>query len=205
MSTIVRALAVLLLPSRVADLIILANRIVASMTGNAYFPSPPRQLSDVVDDILALSLAATAAGTRTRGAVQARNVKRSVVISDLQALQAYVQQIADLDTGGEAEVIIQSAGMSVHKRTPRTKAPLEARQGGVSGMVLIIAKALAFRASYQWQWSSDKTSWSSLPPTLAARTSVSGLTAGTVYYFRFKGLLKTGETDWSQIVSLLVK
>jgi hypothetical protein len=37
------------------------------------------------------------------------------------------------------------------------------------------------------------------------RRGVSGLTAGTTYFFRVQVLTMTGEGDWSQIVSLLVK
>jgi hypothetical protein len=204
MSTIVRILAILLLPARIADLITLANRIVAAMTGNAFFPTPPRALSAVTADILALSVAEVTATLRTKGAAQARNVKRSVVISDLRSLQAYVQQIADGDSA-QAAAIIQSAGMSTRRGGARPKAPFTAKQGAVSGLVLLIARALASRASYQWAWSVDQKNWTVLPSTLKAHTSVAGLTAGTTCYFRFKGVTKAGETDWSQIVALIVK
>jgi hypothetical protein len=40
--------------------------------------------------------------------------------------------------------------------------------------------------------------------TLEAKTRISGLTAGTLYYFRVQALITTGEQNWSQVVSLLV-
>jgi hypothetical protein len=50
----------------------------------------------------------------------------------------------------------------------------------------------------------DQKTWTSLPETLQTKTGASGLTAGTVYFFRVQVLLPTGEQNWTQIVSLLV-
>jgi hypothetical protein len=82
---------------------------------------------------------------------------------------------------------------------------LGVKQGSVSGTVNLAAKAPAHRASYAWQYSTDQKTWTSVPQTLQAKTGVSGLTAGTTYYFRVQVLTMTGGGDWSQIVSLLVK
>jgi hypothetical protein len=53
--------------------------------------------------------------------------------------------------------------------------------------------------------STDQKTWTSLPMTLQAKTGVSGLTAGTTYYFRVQPVTRTGAESWSQIVTLLVK
>jgi hypothetical protein len=37
-----------------------------------------------------------------------------------------------------------------------------------------------------------------------SRSSVSGLTPGVTYYFRYRTSSPNGEADWSQIVALLV-
>jgi len=71
--------------------------------------------------------------------------------------------------------------------------------------VNLAAKAPAKRASYNWQYSTDQKTWTSIPQTLQAKTGVSGLTVGTTYYFRVQALTMTGETDWTQVVSLVVK
>ena len=62
------------------------------------------------------------------------------------------------------------------------------------------------RASYEWQWSGDggKT-WTNVPATLQAKTTVLGLPSGTVLQFRVRAVTRTGEGDWSQVVSVLVK
>jgi hypothetical protein len=40
---------------------------------------------------------------------------------------------------------------------------------------------------------------------MQAKTDLSGLTSGTVYFFRVQILLPSGEQNWSQVVSLLVQ
>jgi hypothetical protein len=75
----------------------------------------------------------------------------------------------------------------------------------VSGTVNLVAKSAGTRAAYDWQYSTDQKTWTTLPMTLQAKTGVSGLTAGTTYYFRVQSLIKTGTENWSQIVSLMVK
>ena len=66
--------------------------------------------------------------------------------------------------------------------------------------------AASRRAAHDWEYSTDggKT-WVGAPSTLGARTTVTGLPAGTAVLFRFRALTKTGEGDWSQPTALLVK
>ena len=94
----------------------------------------------------------------------------------------------------------------VAKPTLHDKPALSVKQGSVSGTVTLVAKAAATKAAYNWQYSTDQKTWTSPPQTLKAKTGVSGLTAGTTYSFRSQALTpKSGEGDWGQIVSLLVK
>ena len=95
--------------------------------------------------------------------------------------------------------------MEVRKDTVREKPTLAVQQGPFSGTVRITAKAAAPRAAYDWQYSTDQKTWTVLPQTLQAKTSLAGLAAGTVYFFRVQALTRTGEENWSQVVSFLVK
>jgi hypothetical protein len=70
---------------------------------------------------------------------------------------------------------------------------------------VVTAKAADKRAAYDWQYSTDQKTWTPIPATLQAKTGVSGLTAGTVYYFRVQPLTRTGEQNWSGLVSFMVK
>jgi hypothetical protein len=71
--------------------------------------------------------------------------------------------------------------------------------------VVLRAKAAKGHAVYEWQSSSDggKT-WIALAPTTQANTTLSGLTLGVAYQFRFRTTVKRVTSDWSQIVSLFV-
>jgi len=79
-------------------------------------------------------------------------------------------------------------------------------QGIVSGAVHVVAPSAGRRAAYDWEWSSDggKT-WQLAPSTMQAKTSLTGLTAGATLMFRYRAVTKTGEADWSQPISFMVK
>jgi hypothetical protein len=63
----------------------------------------------------------------------------------------------------------------------------------------------AWLSGHFWEYSADRETWTALQPTPRARTSLSGLTPGKVYYFRFHVLMQDGSMgDPSQIVSLMV-
>jgi len=60
------------------------------------------------------------------------------------------------------------------------------------------------RASYEWQFSTDQKTWTNAPTTLQAKIAITGLTSGSVYYFRFRAVTKAGEGAYSQVVQILV-
>ena len=121
------------------------------------------------------------------------------------SLKTYVQAMAHAAHPSVVEAMIESAGMTIRKVTLHDKAQLSVKQGSVSGTVTLMAKAAGKRAAYDWQYSVDQKTWTSIPPTIQAKTGVQALTPGTIYYFRFQALLSTGEQNWSEIVSFMVK
>ena len=167
--------------------------------------SPSPSLATFQADIAAIVTAETAVLARTKGAVESRNAKLAVVKGDLENLKTYVQAVSDAANPTNAAAIIQSAGMTLRKVTLHDKAQLAVKQGTVSGTVVVATKAAAKRAAYGWQYSTDQKTWTSLPPTLQAKTGASGLTVGTLYYFRVQPLTPTGEQNWSDMVSFVVK
>jgi hypothetical protein len=81
-----------------------------------------------------------------------------------------------------------------------------AKPGATSGSVHLVTDAAARRASYEWQYSTDAgKTWVSAPSTLQAKTVVAGLTPGVTVLFRYRAVTKSGEGDWSQPQSLIVK
>jgi hypothetical protein len=195
--------AVLKLPRRVKNIGAYASSILAAMTDNASFPTTTPPLATVQTDLAAFNAAEATALTRAKGAAEARNAALQTLHDDLLHLMNGVQAAANANPAN-ADAIIQSAGMAVRKVTLHTKGPLTVALGTVSGSVKLVAKAVASRACYEWQYSTDQKTWTEVPPTLQAKTEIDGLLTATAYFFRFRGVIKTGTGDWSQVVSLLV-
>ena len=200
-----RAIVTLKLPRKVPELIKLAQAIVTAMTGNPNYPTPEPPLATVTGAINDLAVAETATQARTHGAAATRNDKLATVVQLLEQLKAYIQKTADANMENGA-AIIQSAGVNVRKPAVRAPRTFEAKPGAVSGSVKLVAASAARRASYEWQFSVDggKT-WQVAPVTLQAKTTVMGLTPGATVTFRYRGVTKAGEGDWSQLITAIVK
>src|SRR6202040_2907628 len=100
--------------------------------------------------------------TRAKGTAETRNAKLVVLHGDLRHLVDHVQGVANANPS-QADAIIQSAGMAVRKVTLRTKGELAVKLGAVSGSVKLVAKAVAPRACYDWQYSTDQKTWTEAP------------------------------------------
>ncbi|HEY3820252.1 MAG TPA: fibronectin type III domain-containing protein [Polyangiaceae bacterium] len=200
-----RTVASLKLPTKVPALITYAQGIVKAMTGNPAIPTTTPALPAVTEAITELQAAETAALARTKGAVAVRDAKRATLVQMLQQVRTNVQTAADSSPDNAAS-IIQSAGIAVKKTPVRPARVFAAKVGDVSGSVKLETNSAARRASYEWQYSTDggKT-WLSMPATLQAKTTLSGMTPGASVTFRYRAVTKTGEGDWSQPTSLIVK
>jgi hypothetical protein len=200
-----KTLAALRLPTQVPALIAVADVIVQAMTDNPSFPAPTPSLADVASALDELRDAEVATKTRRHGTAAARNQKRAVLIGLLVRLKAYVQGVADEDAE-HAAAIIESAGMRVKRTAPAGKPPFEVKPGAVSGSVQMVVRSAGDRASYHWAWSPDEgKTWRSVPATLQAKTVLRGLPSGSTCSFRYRAVTKTGETDWSEPVAVLVR
>jgi hypothetical protein len=206
MSTVLIAvLVVMTLPKPVPMLIKFVRAFIAALTNNPLLPNAAPVVAALTTALAALDSAETATKTRANGSIAARNTARAALKVQLLLAKAFVQQAANADPEKAVE-IVTSTGLSTRKPTTRSKAPFEVKQGPTTGTVHLVAKAAAVRASYEWQWSSDggKT-WVALPVTLQAKTTLSGVAAGTNGLFRFRAVTRAGEGDWSQPVSFIVK
>jgi hypothetical protein len=200
-----RSVAVLKLSPRTKNVITFAQNVASALANNGHFPTPNPSLATLQADIAALNTAETAVLSRTKGAVEARNAKLAIVRADLENLKAYVQTVAAVATPTDADAIIESAGLTIRKVTLHDKPALAAKQGSVTGTVNLVAKSAAKRAAYNWQYSTDQKTWTTVPLTIQAKTGFAGLTAGTQYYFRVQPVTDSGVGDWSQVVALMVK
>jgi hypothetical protein len=159
----------------------------------------------IVAAVAALTAAETTAKTRVQGAVAARNVAKANLLTAMHAAKSYVQGKADANPA-QAHAIIESSSLTVRKTVVRQKLAFAAKPGSVSGTAHLTAKVTSPRSAYEWDWSADggKT-WTTLPVTMQAKTTVPNLPVGTVASFRVRPVTKAGEGDWSQVVTLLIK
>jgi hypothetical protein len=204
-NTVHRTVAVLKGPKSVTALINYARAIFTAMTGNPRFPNASPQLADVKGSTDDLEVSEAAARARTHGAAGLRNEKRATLVAKLDLLKNFVQTVADTDPLNAAG-IIASASMSIRKVPSRTKKVFAAKPGPVAGSVKVSTPSAGRRVSYDWQSSADggKT-WTLLPTTLQARTTVTGLTIGTTYSFRYRVVTKTGVGDWTIPVAITLR
>ena len=200
-----RSIVALKLPTRVQALITYGQNIVTSLTGNPSFPNVIPSLVALTAAITDLQSAETATLNRTKGSVVTRNEKKTALVALLQQLKGTIQTAADANIENGAS-IISSAGVEVKKTVVRSPRVFAAKPGDVTGTAKLIAASAGHRASYEWEYSLDggKT-WVTAPVTLQAKTTVTGLTAGTTVQFRYRPVTKTGEGNWTQPVSLLVQ
>jgi len=192
-------------PGPVLQLLAYARAILAAMNGNAHFPSPNPPLSKVTASCNGLDAAQAATKTRAPGSIAARDAARTQLVADLHTLTGYVQQTADANLE-LSEAIITSASLAVRRSAARVKPAFAVKLGPVSGSAHLVVKAAGGRGSYEWAYSTDggKT-WVDAPPTTQAKATITGLPVATTVQFRFRAIVKTGPTDWSQPLSLVVR
>ena len=204
-----RPVAVLVLRrlGKLGDFIFKAKEIVDNITQHSgMYDNPVPLPGSVSGSISDLEKAQLRVNKREAGSVAARDQAYTKVLEGVRGLQSYVQNLADNAADEEEAVIfITTAGFSVKMTNGRNKAPLEARNGKVSGSVFLQAKAAGKRASYDWQWSDDNgTNWVNVRITLQAKTTVSNLTPVKRYLFRVRSVTKTGAGEWTDAVALVV-
>jgi hypothetical protein len=199
-------LAVLILPQSAKELLTFGKAVHDAMAGNARFPSPTPPLDVFKANLNAFDDAETKAAARTTGAVMERNALAKLVTNDLYHLRDYVQSVAEKIAIPEAAAaVITSAFMSIRKVPQRVMPALTAKNTGVPGQVALAAKTVASRATYYWEHSLDQETWTGVPETIQASTTVDGLPWAKLSYFRFRALTRAGKGEYSQVVSLLVQ
>ncbi len=194
---------VMKMPRAVNACIVHVNAIVVAMEARpAIFTKPSPAFATVRAHLEALTNAQAAfkghVGTKTK-----RDEAFKLVLADAKQLQAYVQTLAVADPE-HAFVIAGAAMMSVRQTPPRHKPELVVKQL-LSGSVKPVAKAVKGGTAYEWQQSFDsKQTWNGFAMTVQASVTVHGIKPGTVVWFRYRVLLRTGWGDWSQAVSHMV-
>ncbi len=180
---------------------------LAADSDTTHFKRPVAESVQCRTDLGILRAKILVATTRASGAVEARQTQLNVVHQDFGRVVSVIQQVADtLPHDGAAE-LITSMMLTVSKRgsVHAPKPELAVKQGALPGTVNLVALALGRKVMYAFEYSLDQKSWTAVPNVQVAHTTVTGLTPGQVYYFRFSALVKNTPRPYSQIVSFLVK
>ena len=128
------------LPRGIALLILFIQHVVQAMTNNPWFTSMAALVATTGTDLATLITAQAKALSKAKGAVEARNDAKKVVIDDLKLLKSGVQTVVNQNPG-QAATIIESAGLFQKKDTLPSKPNLEALMAPVTpGEVLVRAK-----------------------------------------------------------------
>jgi hypothetical protein len=186
---------------------IMKMREIALMVGNEplLYPTPVPSISTFQLHINELVDAETVAERHTTGSAAERDIKYNLVRNDVHNLQNYIQTLVDnAATEDDAVILIINAGFEVKKYGVRVRPDFEVRKTNISGTVKLIAKRAAKISSNKWEMSYDNNTWISLPITEQAKTFVKGLKPGRIVYFRHCPVVKSGEGNWSQTVSICI-
>ena len=198
-------IAVANIPRNQEKFLSFCKNVEVKLTGNTSLPNPTPSVAVYAADVKAFDDASVKAQDGAPTAIADRDVKALKVYQDIGHIVDYTQSVADQQVSpADAIAVILSAGLDVRKTGGRKKPPLEGRYTGLSGEVLLLALAIAGAGAYFWEFSVDQKVWSMAPETKKSRTTITGLTPGVVYSFRFRALTDKGKGEYSPIISLMV-
>jgi hypothetical protein len=175
--------------------------VIASLTGNASFPTPPVTLADLGTLQTAFQEAMTAAAPGGRHLTAAKNAARMALINALRTVATYVQGIASQDVA-----MLLTSGFQANS-TNRTRTPLPAPNilgiyNEFSATLTVRLQPVSNARAYQVRASTGSTVLPTVDSTAARRVVVGNLTPGTVYTVQCRALGgSTGYSDWSDPVS----
>jgi hypothetical protein len=177
------------------------------------FVSPSVTMVAFLALITALVLAQeTTRGTKAKGSASLRDAKRDALWSAMQSLQSYIQVLSDSMSAGNAISLIEAAGLVVAGTGAHTKPVLSGELMAAPGTVHLVANRTVLvgkanankQVTFNWQYSTNGTSWTSAASTPYASTEIPGLTLMTAYSFRVSVTVSKVTGPWSQAVSLVV-
>jgi len=190
-----------------AQLIADADIYTTNMTDNAYFIAPEivAQVKTTKTATLTMRNAMNAPTSDTKNDMI--KVSRDALERNLSKLKGEVESVSNSPTISEIEriSIVHSAGMSI-KQQPHPQARIfSAKQGSISGSVILTAQGGA--NANEWQYTTDTVNFAdriSLPTTTTAKTQVDGLLKKTDYAFFHKAIIAGENTEWEDPIIFTV-
>lgn len=179
-----------------------ARAIIASMTGNSYFPAPLPTLADLAAAADALELAQQALPGGPDD-TEIRNIRERELDEMMSNLQNCVEFIAQ----GDPEIVL-SAGMEL--RDPRSPIGIlpppetvTAKPGVASGSVRLRWKPVRKSSGYRVEVTTDPAQgWPMVYNVEKASLKIFDLIPGTKYYFRIATLSHAGYEGYSPVATM---
>ena len=187
-----------------AEKVTRAEQIVASLTGNANFPTPNPPLAAVTaaaNDLRAAIVEAQTARQAAQAKTAAQHDSETSLDKIIRQLAAYIENVS----GGD-EKIIRSAGVSVRSPLTATSdtlaAPtgLSATEGDHEGEIDLHWNSVKRARSYIVERSADPptdTSWTQVQVVVSSSATVNGLARGAKHWFRVAAVGANGQSGWS--------
>jgi len=198
-----RALVVMDEPDTIAEKVQFPDEIIAAVNASTWLTGIVPTVAVVTGHSATLKSKHALVALRTIGTAADRDVALNVTRLDLFCWKAFVQMTADANPVN-AITIIESAGFKVRHSMVREKPILSAKKGSAPGSVMLIALAVARKASYDWEYSTDGQEWIRFDKsTPVAKTTMTGLKSGTIYYFRYRGNTAKVEGGWCDPVAFV--
>ncbi len=189
----------------IATLVQKSRHFVSSMTGNSYFTSPAPDLASITTQTDALENAYQVSLTRVVGSVAAMHTEARQLRFMLQCLGAYVQNVANATPESTSE-IIASAGMTEKKPMQRKPKEFSVINSKIKGSVELNIKAVTHGA-YIYQMSSDPSNaagWNTICISTKVKFLQKGLKPGGIYYFRASVVSKGVQSNWGNVLEVMV-
>ena len=180
------------------------QNVIAKLTDNPTYPSPPIALSDAKTAVDTLDASIIAARDGSHFAVSTMHDNEKAADAIFRALANYVESTAD----GDETKIINSGFHGTKQPTPIQKATLAVVDGLHSGSVKFITKAVVGGGAYIFQMTKGKPTpesvWLPVTTTLYTTYTVEGLEPACYYSFRVAAVTPDGITDFCTPVEKIV-
>jgi hypothetical protein len=183
----------------------LARTVSQALTGNATFPTPHPTLTQItaLADGLQGALEDRAAKQQAaQAATMVVTTAEDALDAGLTALGAYVQSVSNGDEGKILSAGLSLKGAPASATRPPQPDSFAASLGELSGEIDLAWNRISGVAIYQVEYTTadpnlSATTWTAVPPVTRSSTTITGLTAGTRYWFRVCAVNTVGQGPWS--------
>ena len=183
-----------------------AMDILASMTGNDFFPTPTPALTAVSDAITAFQDALTGASTRDRTKVILKNRARVDLIAVLKSMGNYVTFTANGDSAmiGSTAFDTRRVPQPIIVTKPTARVELGVNSGELTNMAAIAGGGRSFVHQYTADPLTEASVWQSFTST-SRKFTFTGLEKTKIFWCRVGIVGAKGQLIFSDPVSKVVQ